>query len=70
LRTGRNIGVQEARALLEEAGDRPECKGALLLVTTEFTPACKKLAEDSHGRLRLFSGEDLYGSFRQMGIVP
>ncbi|HSB89452.1 MAG TPA: SNF2-related protein [Anaerolineales bacterium] len=70
LRTGRNIGVQEARALLEEADARPDCRGALLLVTTEFTPACKKLAEDSHGRLRLFSGEDLYGSFRQMGIVP
>lgn len=70
LRTGRTVGVQEARALLEEADLHPDCRGALLLVTSEFTPACKKLAEDSGGRLALLSGEDLYRHFRALGVVP
>ena len=69
-RTGRNIGVTEARELLAEAEARPDCRGALLIVTTEFTPACKKFAEDSRGRMRLFSGEDLYQHFRNLGVVP
>jgi Restriction endonuclease/SNF2-related domain len=70
LRTGKNIGVQEARAVIEEAEQREDCRGALLLVTTEFTPACKKLAEDSGGHLALLSGEDLYRHFRELGVVP
>ena len=70
LRTGKNVGVQEARVLLDEAEQRQDCRGALLLVTSEFTPACKKLAEDSGGRLGLLSGEDLYRHFRELGVVP
>jgi hypothetical protein len=70
LRTGKNVGVQEARALLDEAEQRQDCRGALLLVTSEFTPACKKLAEDSGGHLGLLSGEDLYRHFRELGVVP
>ena len=70
LRTGKNIGVQEARTLIDEAEQRQDCRGALLLVTTEFPPACKKLAEDSGGGLALLSGEDLYRHFRALGVVP
>jgi hypothetical protein len=70
LRTGRNIGVQEARDLLEEAAQRPESPGALLMATTEFTPACRKYAEDTGGRLSLMAGEDLYAHFRELGVVP
>jgi hypothetical protein len=62
--------VAEARQALEEADRRPDCDGVYLLATTEFTPACKKFAEEARGHLVLLGGADLYRHLRSQGIVP
>jgi Restriction endonuclease len=70
LKTQRSVGVAEARQALEEADRRPDCDGVYLLATTEFTPACKKFAEEARGHLVLLGGADLYRHLRGQGIVP
>ncbi|OGT27215.1 MAG: hypothetical protein A2Z17_03225 [Gammaproteobacteria bacterium RBG_16_66_13] len=70
LKTDKAVGVAEARQVLEEADRLPECGGAYLLATSDFTPACKKFGEDSRGRLTLLGGADVYRHLRSQGIVP
>jgi hypothetical protein len=61
--------VVEGEALLDELKDRPDCLGAYLIATTEFTPACRRLAERSDGRLVLVDGSEFYRHLRVLGLV-
>jgi hypothetical protein len=59
LRTDKNVGVSEAKSMLRELNRREDLLGGYLVVTADFTPACKKLAEESQGKLELVSGAEL-----------
>ncbi len=59
IRTDKNVGVAEGRALLKELDPRPELIGGFLLSSTDFTAACRKLADESEGRLGLIAGTEL-----------
>ncbi len=67
LRSEKDIGIGEARELLAALGEHPDFLGAYLVATTDFTPACKKLAEESRGRLTLVSGVELYRHLHILG---
>ena len=49
----------EAKAMLRALGKQDDLLGGYLVATTDFTPACKKLAEESQGKLALVSGPEL-----------
>ncbi|HET7011346.1 MAG TPA: SNF2-related protein [Anaerolineales bacterium] len=70
LRTVKTVGVAEARQTMEDADKRPDCDGAYLLTMSDFTPACKKFAEETGGRLMLLGGVDVYRHLRSRGMVP
>jgi len=61
--------VEEGEAVLDELKDRPECVGAYLIATVEFTPACRRLAEGSDGRLALVDGSEFLRHLRVLGLV-
>ncbi len=62
------IGVGEGRSLLKVLDADPELLGAYLVSsTTEFTSACRKLADESDGRLALVSGTELYRHLHILG---
>jgi hypothetical protein len=61
--------VDEGEAILDELRDRPECVGAYLIATVEFTPACRRLAERSDGRLVLVDGSEFLRHLRVLGLM-
>ncbi len=61
MRSGRDIGVGEARSLLAALNARPEVAVAYLVSNADFTPACRRLAVESRGRLKLIPGVELDG---------
>jgi hypothetical protein len=60
---------EEGEAVLDELKDRPGCVGAYLIATVEFTPACRRLAEGSEGRLVLVDGSEFLRHLRVLGMV-
>ncbi len=60
IRTDKNIGVAEGRALLKDLDERGDCLGGYLVTTADFTSACRTLADESNGRLVLVSGSEFY----------
>jgi hypothetical protein len=69
LRSDGNLGVYDGRALLEALAQQPNAQAAYLVATGDFTPACKKLAEESDGRLALVSGMEFFRHLRILGWV-
>jgi superfamily II DNA or RNA helicase len=69
LRTEKSVGVQEGRRLLEDMQARPDCQTAYLVVTADFTEACKRLARQSAGKLLLVSGSDWRRRLQDLGQV-
>lgn len=67
LRSEKNVGVAEGRALLEVVDEEEGYVGGCLVATTDFTTACKDLAEESEGRLSLVSGTEFYRHLRILG---
>ncbi|MGA9533694.1 MAG: restriction endonuclease, partial [Anaerolineales bacterium] len=67
LRTDGNIGVAEGRELLATLEERGAEQAAYLVTTGDFTSACKKLAEESEGRLALVAGTEFYRHLRILG---
>jgi hypothetical protein len=60
IRSDKNVGVAEGRALLKTLDEREDCLGAYLVTTTDFTSACKSLSDESEGRLALVAGPEFY----------
>jgi len=46
---------------------RRDCVGAYLITTSDFTAACRKLADESQGQLALVSGAELYRHLHILG---
>jgi len=69
VRGAKDVGVGEGRALLADMHNWGDCIGTYLVTTADFTPACKKLADDSQGRLALVSGVELYRHLHLLGTV-
>lgn len=67
LQTSDNVGVAKARALLKAMEMRRDCVGAYLITTSDFTAACRKLADESQGQLALVSGAELYRHLHILG---
>jgi superfamily II DNA or RNA helicase len=67
IRAEKNVGVGEGRSVLETMESQGNCDSAYLIVTTDFTRACKELAEESGDRLLLISGGELRRHLRIMG---
>ncbi len=65
----KDVGVGEGRALLADMHNWEDCIGTYLVTTADFTPACKKLADESQGRLALVSGVELYRHLHLLGTV-
>ena len=66
IRSEKNVGIGEAKVLLKEASLK-ECAGAYLVVTSDFTPACKKHADMAGGKLALVSGAELWRHLHILG---
>ncbi len=62
-----NVGVAQGRSLLKEMEARGDSVGAYLMSTADFTSACRKLADESEGRLALVSGAELYRHLHILG---
>lgn len=62
-----NVGVAAGRELLEALEERQEAEAAYLVATSDFTPACKTLADESDGRLALVSGSEFFRHLRILG---
>ncbi len=62
-----NVGVAAGRELLEASAERQEAEGAYLVTTSDFTAACKTLADDSDGALALVSGSEFFRHLRILG---
>jgi hypothetical protein len=69
VRSEKNVGVAEGRAILRELQTRPEFMAACLVVTTDFTESLRKLADGSKGRLSLVSGPELYRHLHILGWI-
>jgi superfamily II DNA or RNA helicase len=67
IRAEKNVGVGEGRSVLEAMESQGNCDSAYLIVTTDFTRACKELADESGDRLLLISGGELRRHLRIMG---
>jgi hypothetical protein len=63
------VDVYEGETILDELKDRPDCTGAYLIATVEFTPVCRELADASNGRLVLVDGSEFYRHLRVLGVV-
>jgi hypothetical protein len=70
IRSEKNIGVKQGRKLLKELDRRLDSLAAYLVATTEFTSSCRKLADESEGRLALISGTELYRHLHIIGWSP
>lgn len=68
-RTQENIGVAEARKLLEMMEKRGDSNQGYLITTSNFTAACRTLAEESRGRIELVSGSELYRHLHILGWI-
>lgn len=66
VRSEKNVGISEAKVLLKEASLR-DCMGAYLIATSDFTPACKKHADQPGGKLALVSGAELWRHLHILG---
>lgn len=64
LATEDNVGVADGRALLAALQDQPQAAAAYLVTTSDFTSACKTLADESGGELALVSGSEFYRHLR------
>ena len=64
-----NVGVSDAREVLEILGRQRDCLGAYFLATSDFTPSCKKLADESNGQLALVSGVEFYRHLHILGLL-
>jgi hypothetical protein len=62
-----NVGVAQGRSLLKAMEARGDAVGAYLMSTSDFTSACRKLADESEGRLALVSGAELYRHLHILG---
>ncbi len=69
VRSEKNVGVAEAKALLESLGPDVEWLGGYLVTTSDFTAACKKAADKSAGQLALVSGAELWRHLHIQGLV-
>ncbi len=69
VRSEKNVGVAEAKALLESLGPGVEWLGGYLVTTSDFTAACKKTADRSAGQLGLVSGAELWRHLHIQGLV-
>jgi hypothetical protein len=69
VRSEKNVGVAEAKALLESLGPEPEWLGGYLVTTSDFTATCKKAADKSAGQLALVSGAELWRHLHIQGLV-
>ena len=69
VRSSKSVGVAEARALLLDLGPEGEWLGGYLVATSDFTSACKKIADQSAGRLALVSGAELWRQLHIQGVV-
>ncbi len=69
VRSEKNVGVAEAKALLESLGPEPEWLGGYLVTTSDFTAACRKAADKSAGQLALVSGAELWRHLHIQGLV-
>jgi hypothetical protein len=70
VRSEKNVGVREGRKLLKDLDRRLDSLAAYLVTTTEFTSSCRKLADDSEGRLALISGAELFRHLHVIGWIP
>jgi len=68
VRAEKNIGVGEAKAMLRALGKQDDLLGGYLVATTDFTPACRKLADESQGKLALVSGPELVRHLHILGM--
>jgi len=66
IRSEKNVGIGEAKILLKEASLQ-KCAGAYLIATSDFTPACKKHADQAGGKLALVSGAELWRHLHILG---
>jgi hypothetical protein len=69
VRSEKNVGVAEAKALLQALEPRTDWLGGYLVTTSDFTSACKKAADQSSGRLGLVSGAELWRHLHIQGLV-
>jgi hypothetical protein len=69
VRSEKNIGVAEAKGLLQALEPRSDWLGGYLVTTSDFTSACKKAADQSSGRLALVSGAELWRHLHIQGLV-
>jgi hypothetical protein len=67
LQTESNVGVAKGRSLLQSMEKRGDCVQAYLITTSDFTSACRKLADESEGKLTLVSGGELYRHLHILG---
>lgn len=61
------VGVADARLALELLDAHPDISRAYLVGIGDFSPAAKKVAEESAGRLELISGSELARHLRLLG---
>jgi superfamily II DNA or RNA helicase len=66
-RTSENIGVGDARKLLDAMEERGDCSAGYLITTSDFTPACRTLTEESGGRIELVGGSELFRHLHILG---
>jgi superfamily II DNA or RNA helicase len=69
VRAVKDVGVGEGRRLLADLEARSGFRSAYLITTADFTPSCKRLAEESQGKLTLVSGAELYRHLHILGAV-
>lgn len=69
VRRDKNVGVAEAKALLEAIGAGADWLGGYLVTTSDFTAACRKMADKSGGQLALVSGAELWRHLHIQGLV-
>ncbi len=67
LASNKNIGIAEARNLMNDMQARGDCTGAYLITTSDFTTACRSFADESEGQLALVSGSELYRHLHILG---
>jgi hypothetical protein len=68
-RTQENIGVAEARNLLDRMEKRGDSNQGFLITTSNFTSACRTLAEETRGRIELVSGSELFRHLHILGWI-
>lgn len=70
VRSDKNVGVKEGRKLLIDLDEYESCAGAYMVAVTDFTSACKKLADESKGKLALISGDEFLRHLHIIGWSP